>query len=83
MDCWNLVPDESPSSPGFESRVGNGSFGNGPDETTLKQIAEITGGEFYAATSALELQAVFEELHSLVAETNKRLRLVCFFQLQV
>ncbi|HJR82102.1 MAG TPA: VWA domain-containing protein [Anaerolineales bacterium] len=78
MDCWNLAPVESPSSP-VESKVGSGRFGNGPDETTLKQIAEITGGEFYSATSALELQAVFQELHNFIAETNKTIEVSVFF----
>ncbi len=79
MDCWNLVPDDPSSSPGFESRVGSGSFGNGPDEATLRQIANMTGGEFYAATNALELQAVFQELHSFVAETNRTVEVSVFF----
>lgn len=78
MDCWNIFPDDPASSPG-ESRVGGGSFGNGPDEATLRQIAEITGGEFYAATNAPELQAVFQELHNFVAETNKTIEVSVFF----
>lgn len=78
MDCWNLFPDDLPDSP-VESRVGGGSFGNGPDEATLRQIADITGGEFYAATSAPELQAVFQELHSFVAETNQTVEVSVFF----
>lgn len=78
MDCWNLFPDDPPSSP-VESQVGGGSFGNGPDEATLRQIADITGGEFYAATSAAELQAVFQELHSFVAETNQTVEVSVFF----
>jgi Ca-activated chloride channel family protein len=79
MDCWNPFPDDPPSSSALESQVGGGSFGNAPDETTLKQIAEITGGKFYAATSALELQAVFQELHSFIAETNKTIEVSVFF----
>jgi Ca-activated chloride channel family protein len=78
MDCWNIIPDDPPSSP-VESRVGGGSFGNGPDEATLRQIADITGGEFYVATSASELQAVFQELHSFVAETNQTIEVSVFF----
>jgi Ca-activated chloride channel family protein len=41
---------------------GGGGFRRGIDEETLKQIAEMTGGDYYAAESAAELQAVFEEL---------------------
>jgi Ca-activated chloride channel family protein len=79
MDCWNLFPDDPSSSPSFESRAGSGSFGNGPDAVTLRQIANMTGGEFYAATNALELQAVFQELHSFVAETNRTVEVSVFF----
>ena len=32
------------------------------DEATLKQIADITGGEYYPAASAGELQRVFQNL---------------------
>jgi Ca-activated chloride channel family protein len=79
MDCWNLYADLPPSNPGLESKVGGGSFGNGPDEATLKQIAEMTGGEFYSATSADELQMVFQELHSFVAMTNKTIEVSAYF----
>ena len=79
MDCWNPFPDDPPSSPTLESGVGSGSFGNAPDEATLKQIAEITGGKFYAATSAVELQAVFQDLHSFIAETNKTIEVSVYF----
>lgn len=79
MDCWNPFPEDPPGSPGFESKVGGGSFGNAPDEATLKQIAEITGGEFYSATSAADLHAVFQELHSYVAMANKTIEVSVYF----
>ena len=79
MDCWNLYLDPPPSSPALESRVGNGSFGNGPDEATLKQIAEMTGGEFYSATSADELQMVFQELNSFLALNNQSIEVSAYF----
>ena len=79
MDCWNLYTDPPPSNPGLESKVSSGSFGNGPDEATLKQVAEMTGGEFYSATSADELQMVFQELHSFVAMTNKTIEVSAYF----
>jgi Ca-activated chloride channel family protein len=41
---------------------GGGGFRRGIDEETLKQIAAITGGTYYSAESAGELQNVFEEL---------------------
>lgn len=79
MDCWNLYADPPPRNPTLESRVGGGSFGNGPDEATLRQIAEMTGGEFYSATSADELQMVFQELHTFVAMTNKTIEVSVYF----
>jgi Ca-activated chloride channel family protein len=44
--------------PGF----GAGSFRRGIDEETLKQIAALTGGAYYSAESASDLQNVFQNL---------------------
>ena len=41
---------------------GGGGFRRGIDEETLIQIADMTGGEYYAATSASELDEVFKSL---------------------
>jgi Ca-activated chloride channel family protein len=41
---------------------GGGGFRRGIDEATLQQVAQLTGGEYYAATSAHELHTVFENL---------------------
>ena len=45
---------------------GNGGFGfgfrTGIDEATLKQIASMTGGAYYSASSADELEHVFQNL---------------------
>jgi Ca-activated chloride channel family protein len=45
---------------------GGGQFGSGfrrgIDEETLMQIADMTGGKYYAATNANELHGVFREL---------------------
>ncbi|MFN8487955.1 MAG: VWA domain-containing protein [Caldilineaceae bacterium] len=41
---------------------GGGRFRTGIDETTLKRIADMTGGAYYPATSADELQNVFRNL---------------------
>lgn len=38
------------------------SFRRGIDEGTLKEIAELTGGKYYSAASANELQEVFQSL---------------------
>ena len=41
---------------------GGGGFRRGIDEATLIEVADMTGGEYYAAESAEELHQVFEEL---------------------
>lgn len=41
---------------------GTGGFRRGIDEATLKAVAEMTGGEYYPAESADELQEVFAKL---------------------
>jgi len=42
--------------------AGQGSFSRGIDEVTLKSMADMTGGLYYAASSASELNQVFEKL---------------------
>ena len=41
---------------------GFGGFRRGIDEDTLKQVADMTGGKYYSAESAGELQNVFQSL---------------------
>ena len=41
---------------------GPGGFRRGIDEATLKQVADLTGGTYYPAESADQLQGVFESL---------------------
>ena len=41
---------------------GGGNFRRGIDEDTLRQIATMTGGEYYPAESASELEQVFSNL---------------------
>jgi Ca-activated chloride channel family protein len=47
---------------GGNSRQFGGGFRAGIDEATLKQVADMTGGDYYAASSADELMKVFNEL---------------------
>lgn len=49
------------------------------DETTLKQIADMTGGAYYAATSANELEEVFQNLPSYVIVTRETIEVSVFF----
>ena len=64
MDCGDGFQErffqgggQGPSGWGF-----GGRFRRGIDEETLMGIAEMTGGEYYSATSAGELHRVFEQL---------------------
>jgi Ca-activated chloride channel family protein len=43
-------------------QFGGGGFRRGIDEDTLKQIADMTGGTYYSAESAGELNSVFQNL---------------------
>ncbi len=42
--------------------VVGGSFSRGIDETTLKQVSDMTGGKYYPAASAEQLQSIFRKL---------------------
>ena len=71
---------------GFGTEQGSSQFGGGPqfgggqfggrfrrgiDEATLKQIADMTGGTYYTASSAGELLDVFQDLPtSLITRTE-------------
>ena len=46
----------------FGGGGGGGRFRRGIDEETLKQVADMTGGTYYPAESASELQNVFQDL---------------------
>jgi Ca-activated chloride channel family protein len=47
---------------GFGGGTGQGGFRRGIDEDTLKQIAQLTGGQYYPAESAGDLEQVFGSL---------------------
>jgi Ca-activated chloride channel homolog len=53
-----------PGDPGFGGGGfgGPGGFRRGIDEDTLKEVALLTGGEYYPAESASELHEVFQQL---------------------
>lgn len=65
---------------------GGGGFGNNPggfrtgiDEATLKQIASTTGGKYYTATSADELQKVFQNLPTYLITKHEIIELSVVF----
>lgn len=82
MNCG----DEDPFGGGFGSPFGGGGgggFGGGfrreIDEETLKQVADMTGGEYYIAESASELQSVFASLPTYVIATRETTEISVFF----
>src|SRR5574341_479983 len=60
MDCSG--PNEGRDFFGGGGGFFGSGFMRGIDENTLKRIADLTSGNYYSATSANELQKVFENL---------------------
>jgi len=63
----------------FSGGGGGGGFRRELDEDTLKQIADATGGTYYAATSAGELQNVFQNLPTYLVTTRETIEISVFF----
>jgi Ca-activated chloride channel family protein len=61
--------------------LGRGGFGGrfGFDETTLKSIASMTGGKYYAASSAGELQKVFDSLPTMLIAREQTVEISVVF----
>lgn len=65
MQCGNpLQGMEEPGGGGLGAPIGGGGTGvrRELDEETLKQVADMTGGAYFSATSAEELQTVFANI---------------------
>jgi Ca-activated chloride channel family protein len=87
MNCGE--DDPFGGSFGFGSPFGNSPFGGGGgggggfrreiDEETLTQVADLTGGKYYVATSADELQDVFQSLPTYVIATRETTEISVFF----
>lgn len=58
---------------------GGGGFRRGIDEAALRQVAELTGGEYYAAESAGELQGVFENLPTYLITKHEIMEITVAF----
>jgi len=63
----------------FSGGGGGGGFRREIDEETLTQIADTTGGKYYVATSAVELQEVFRNLPTYVIATPETTEISVFF----
>ena len=60
--CQSSDPSGLGGSGPSTSSAGGGALPRGIDEPTLKRIAAMTGGAYYPASSASELQSVFDHL---------------------
>ncbi len=85
-DCSPQFQGTEPFGPGGFPPVtgggGGGGFGGfrrGIDETTLKQVADMTGGKYYAAASAGQLENVFRQLPTYVIVKHKTTELSVLF----
>lgn len=78
MDCGNPFGGDAFGGGGF-GQFGGGGFRRDIDEVTLRQIADLTGGEYYSATSASELQSVFQRLPTYLVTTRETIEISVFF----
>ena len=67
--------------PPFGGGGGGGGFRREIDEETLTAIAEMTGGKYYAATSAGELDNVFQNLPTYLTVTRETVEVSALFTL--
>jgi len=83
MNCGDQFQEIDPFfGGGFGSPFsgsGGGGFRREIDEETLKQVAGLTGGTYYAATSADELQDVFQNLPTYLIATRENIEISAFF----
>lgn len=81
MDCGDQFNENDFFGGGgsFGPGAGGGGFRREIDETTLKQIADLTGGTYYAASSANELENVFSNLPTYLVSTRETIEISAFF----
>jgi len=77
--CGQQFQGGDPFGGGGQFGGGGGGFRRGIDEATLKQVADMTGGEYYAATSAGELQNVFQNLPTYLITRHETMEISVAF----
>jgi Ca-activated chloride channel family protein len=65
---------EAPEAPGSGQRLAVP-----PDEATLRRIAALTGGQFFSAPTAADLQAVYQNIGSRVGFAEARQEVTAAF----
>ena len=58
---------------------GGGGFRRDIDEDTLRQVADLTGGEYYPATSASQLEDVLQSIPTYLVITEETIEISAFF----
>ena len=83
MNCGDQFQENDQFGGGFGQPFGGGGGGGGfrreIDEETLIAIADMTGGSYYAATSAGELDNVFKNLPTYFSVTREETEIGAFF----
>jgi Ca-activated chloride channel homolog len=80
MNCGDQFPEDPfGGGSGFGPQFGGGGFRREIDEETLTQIAELTGGKYYLANTASELDEVFQNLPTYVIATRQTTEISVFF----
>ena len=81
--CRSFGEIGSQSSGGGQGQpFGGGNFGGfrrGIDEDTLKQVANLTGGAYYPAATAGELQHVFQNLPIYLVTQHETMEISVWF----
>lgn len=83
MNCGDQFQENDQFGGGFGQPFGGGGGGGGfrreIDEETLTAIADMTGGTYYAATSAGELDSVFQNLPTYLIVTKEETEIGALF----
>jgi Ca-activated chloride channel family protein len=80
MNCSDQFRDEFDFQGfGFAPQTGSQDFRLQLDDVTLKQVAEVTGGSYYYAASASELEKVFQNLPTYLVATRETIEISVFF----
>jgi Ca-activated chloride channel homolog len=80
MNCGNPFQSGDQFGGGFNPfGGGGGGFRRGIDEATLNAIADTTGGKYYTASSAGELNSVFQDLPSYLVVTQQETEIGAYF----
>lgn len=81
MNCGGMFQGDFFGGGGFGpfNGGGGGGFRRGIDEVTLTNVAKLTGGTYYSASSAGELQNAFQNLPAYFSSTRGTMEIGAFF----